>query len=192
MSARGEVLPHLVLLRLTNREKLDLEWGSAIFHTQLPKLHLSRSPPLPWTSPLTITALIPALPQHEKAAPYLEAAAQGDIDLFVSTHALAECYASLTALPLSPQITPGQAHRLIRENVAAGGISLNLMQTTTSASSSGCPISDSEALGLRSGAVYDALHVRCAESVSAQELRTFNGRDVRRMPPADPTELVVL
>jgi len=47
-------------------------------------------------------------------------------------------------------------------------------------------------LGLRSGAVYDALHVRCAESPPVQEIRTFNGRDFRRMPPADPTELVVL
>lgn len=47
-------------------------------------------------------------------------------------------------------------------------------------------------LGLRSGAVYDALHVRCAESLPVQELRTCNGKDFRRMPPADPTDLVVL
>ncbi|MFB6279236.1 MAG: PIN domain-containing protein [Salinibacter sp.] len=134
-----------------------------------------------------VPALVPALPQHEKAAPHLEAAAQGDIDLFVSTHALAECYSSLTALPLSPQITPGQARRLLRENVAARGDVVELdaddylgvLQR----------VSD---LGLRSGAVYDALHVRCAENVPVQELRTPNGQDFRRMPPADPTELVVL
>ena len=47
-------------------------------------------------------------------------------------------------------------------------------------------------LGLESGAVYDALHVACAEKASAEELRTFNGRDFRPMPPEGPTELVVL
>jgi len=31
---------------------------------------------------------------------------------------LAECYSSLTALPVSPAVTPGQARRLIEENVA--------------------------------------------------------------------------
>lgn len=105
----------------------------------------------------------------------------------MSTHALAECYASLTALPLSPQIAPGQARRLLQENVAARGDvvvpaaddCLGVLQRMPD-------------LGLRSRAVYDALHVRCAESVPAQELQTLKGRDFRRMPPADPTELVVL
>lgn len=42
------------------------------------------------------------------------------------------------------------------------------------------------------GAIYDTLHVHCAELVSAHELRTLDGRDFRRMPPANPTQLVVL
>jgi hypothetical protein len=46
-------------------------------------------------------------------------------------------------------------------------------------------------LGLSSGAVYDALHV-AAEKVEAAELVTFNGVDFRRMPPREPTQLVVL
>jgi hypothetical protein len=47
-------------------------------------------------------------------------------------------------------------------------------------------------LGLTSGAVYDMLHVICDEKAEADELRTFNGQDVRRMPPSGSTELVVL
>ena len=47
-------------------------------------------------------------------------------------------------------------------------------------------------LGLRSGAVYDVLHVLCAEKASVDELRTFNGKDFRRMLPEGETELVVL
>lgn len=135
-----------------------------------------------------VPALVSALPQHEKAAPHLESALRGDTDLVVSAHALAECYSSLTALPVSPAITPGQARRLIEKNVVdtasevvelGGAEYLSVLRRMTD-------------LGLESGAVYDALHVFCAEKTSAGELRTFNGRDFRRMPPDGPTELVVL
>ncbi len=135
-----------------------------------------------------VPALVPALPQHEKAAPHLKSALRGETSLILSAHALAECYSSITALPLSPAVTPGQARRLIEENVAdaaeeivgLGGTEyLRALQRMTD-------------LGLESGAVYDALHVLCAESASAEELRTFNGADFRRMPPEGATELVVL
>jgi hypothetical protein len=46
--------------------------------------------------------------------------------------------------------------------------------------------------GLESGAIYDMLHVLCAEKASTDMLRTFNGRDFRRMPPEAPTTLEVL
>lgn len=135
-----------------------------------------------------VPALVPALSQHEKAAPHLEAVHRGETTLVISGHALAECYSSLTALPVSPAITPGQARRLIEENIAeaadeivglGGPEYLGVLQRMTD-------------LGLESGAVYDALHVLCAETASADELRTFNGADFRRMPPEGSTDLVVL
>lgn len=135
-----------------------------------------------------IPAVVPALPQHETAASQLESALHEENSLILSVHALAECYASLTALPVSPGVTPGQARRLIQENIADATEEivdldatdyLNVLQRMTD-------------LGLESGAVFDALHVRCAEKASVEELRTFNGKDFRRMPPEPPTELVVL
>lgn len=135
-----------------------------------------------------VPALVPALSQHEKTAPHLESAHRGEMTLVVSSHALAECYSSLTALPVSPAVTPGQARRLIEENVAGpaeeivalgGAEYLRGLQRMTD-------------LGLESGAVYDVLHVLCAEKASADELRTVNGADFRRMPPEGATELVVL
>ena len=135
-----------------------------------------------------VPALVPALPQHDTAAPHLEAANRDEIQLLLSAHALAETYSSLTALPVSPQITPGQARRLIQNNLAETaeavivldpGDYLRALRRMTD-------------LGLGSGAVYDALHVICAEKASADELRTFNGRDFRRIPPEDPTVLSVL
>lgn len=135
-----------------------------------------------------VPALTSALPQHEKAAPHLEAVHHGEITLIVSSHALAECYSALTALPVSPAVTAGQARRLVEENVATtaedvvglgGPDYLEVLQRMAD-------------LGLESGAVYDAVHVRCAEKADADELRTFNGRDFRRIPPEGETELVVL
>jgi predicted nucleic acid-binding protein len=135
-----------------------------------------------------VPALVPALPQHEKAAPHLESALREETGLILSAHALAECYASLTALPISPQVTPGQARRLIEENVARAAEEIVELGPTDYLSA----LRRMTDLGLESGAVYDALHVACAEKASAEELRTFNRRDFRRMPPEGPIELVVL
>ena len=110
------------------------------------------------------------------------------MDLVISTHALAECYASLTALPLRPRVAPGQARRLIEENVVSNAETI----VTIEADDYLGVLQRLSNLGLQSGAVYDGLHVRCAEKASVAELRTFNGRDFRRIPPTDPTELVVL
>lgn len=135
-----------------------------------------------------VPALVPTLSQHEKAFPHLESAHRGETSLLISSHTLAECYSSLTTLPISPSVTPGQARRLIEENVTdvaedvielGGHEYMKVLQRMAD-------------LGLESGAVYDALHVRCAEKASADELRTFNGRDFRRMPPEGTTTLVVL
>lgn len=135
-----------------------------------------------------VPALVPALPQHEKAVPHVESAHRGETSLVVSSHALAECYSSLTSLPVRPAVTPGQARRLIDKNIADAAdeiVSLEADEYLTI-------LQRMTDLGLESGAVYDALHVRCAEKAAADELRTFNGRDFRRMPPTGPTTLVVL
>ncbi len=135
-----------------------------------------------------IPAIVPALPQHETALPHLESTVRGKESLVLSAHSLAECYASLTALPVSPRVTPGQARSLITENIVEAAQEiveldsadyLNVLQRMTD-------------LGLESGAVYEALHVRCAEKASVDELRTFNGEDFRRLSPEAPIELVVL
>lgn len=132
-----------------------------------------------------VPAVISELPQHAKAAPLLRAAHR---DAFcVATHALAELYAALTTLPLSPRLTSGQAQALIQQNVMAKAeiVPLNADDYEE-------VIDRMTRLGLSGGAVYDALHVRAAEKAQVGKLYTFNGRDFRRMPPAPPTELIVL
>ena len=88
-----------------------------------------------------VPALVPALSQHEKAFPHLEAAEEA--------------------------VRLGESE------------DLKVLQRMTD-------------LGLESEAVDDAVHDYCAEKASADELRTFNGKDFRRRPPEGSTELVVL
>ena len=104
-----------------------------------------------------------------------------------STHALAETYRGLTALPIQPRITPEQALRLIRERILTAATVISLDDEDYIAT-----LERMASLGLVSGAIYDGLHVRAAEKIGADELVTFNERDFERMPPAPPCKLVVL
>lgn len=135
---------------------------------------------------ILVPAIVAELPQHAKTAPLLRRVIRGESRLHVSTQTLAELYATLTALPLSPRITPGQAARLIEQNALQNAKVISLDADDYEAA-----IKRMVSLGLSSGAIYDALQVRAAEKAGVQELYTLNGRDFRRMPPAEPTTLVV-
>ena len=134
-----------------------------------------------------VAALSAAHGVHDVARPHLDDALEGRTRMAVSAHALAETYATLTVLQVRPRITPGQALHLIEENVlqVARVVALD-------ANDYAAALQRMTRLGLVSGSVYDALHIVAAENAEADELLTFNGRDFRRMPPKDPTRLVVL
>lgn len=134
-----------------------------------------------------VAALSTSHAAHEAARSKLAVVVRGDIQLAVSAHTVAELYATLTALPTRPRVTPGQARHLIEENVLQIAEVVPLEPADYEAA-----LLRMIELGLVSGAVYDALHVHAAEKIEADELVTFNGRDFRRMPPAEPTRLVVL
>lgn len=139
------------------------------------------------TSVLVPPALVEAHPRHKQAFPYLDRAHVNEIKMVVSAHALAELYSTLTALPLTPRMATSQVQHAITNDV------LDVAEIVPlSASDYTAVIERIAHLGLVSGAVYDGLHVRAAEKAEADQLLTFNGRDFRRMPPEEPTKLVVL
>jgi predicted nucleic acid-binding protein len=111
----------------------------------------------------------------------------GEVTVAVAAHALAETFATLTALPVSPQVTTLEAERLIREGIVA-----YVEVVPLGAADYDAVIKRVAGLGLVSGAVYDALHVHAAEKAGCEEIVTFNGRDFRRFPLQPPTRLVVL
>lgn len=104
-----------------------------------------------------------------------------------AAHGLAEIFAVLTTLPVSPRITPSQAQRLIRHNIATRMDVVALDGVDYEA-----VIESVTSLGLPGGIVYDALHLRAAEKAGVDRLVTFNRRDFERLSVATKVELVFL
>ena len=96
--------------------------------------------------------------------------------MIISCHTLAELYAVLTTLPVSPRISPEMAWRLINENIKNTAVA---------------PALDSEDYietirqlkdGMFSGGiVYDALILRAAVKTGAEALLTLNAADFKRL-----------
>jgi len=64
-----------------------------------------------------VAALVASHPHHSRAFPWLRKANEGEIELLISSHAIAELYAVLSTLPDSPRVTPGLVWRLMHESV---------------------------------------------------------------------------
>ena len=145
----------------------------------------------PGPTALDTSVLVAALERshghHALAARYLQEAYDGTRSLVVAAHALVETFSTLTVLPVAPRISAAKAERLIQETVLPV-----VAVVVLDADDYAAAIARMASLGLVSGAVYDALHVRAAEKAGADELVTINGRDFLRMPPAAPCRLVVL
>ncbi|MEX2445042.1 MAG: PIN domain-containing protein [Alkalispirochaeta sp.] len=88
---------------------------------------------------------------------------------FCSTHALAECYSVLTALPLRRRVTPGEAQRIIQESFVSR---LTVVALETPAYTEA--IARVAERGLVSGTIYDALHVMAAEQAECSRIYTYN------------------
>ena len=127
-----------------------------------------------------VAALIQQHPHHSLAFPHLKKVHQGAVKGCLTTHGLAELFATLTALPLKPRLSPTDAQQLIEKSV--------LSYFTVIPLDVG---SYEEALrlvvaqNLASGAVYDALHLTGARAMNCNTLLTLNLRHFRALAPGD-------
>jgi predicted nucleic acid-binding protein len=135
---------------------------------------------------VAVRAVTENLPDHQKARSYLDRARRGVADVALSTHALAELFATDAALTTRPQHSPREA-KALTNRVADLLIVTELPYEDYSTALDRMVEHD-----LASGAIYDTLHVVAAEKTDAAELVTFNGSDFRRMPPKGSTKLTVL
>jgi len=125
-----------------------------------------------------IAAMIEPHPMHSRAFPWLKRAKSKEFNILVASHTLAELYAVLTTLPISPKIKPGMAHQLIYHNIEKISkiISLSSLDYIS-------VIKQMANLGLSGGSVYDALIAKSAQKSKADHLLTFNIDDFKRVWP---------
>ncbi len=132
-----------------------------------------------------IAALVEAHPHHRRAFPWLEAVSQGRIEGECSAHALAECWSVLTRLPIDPPISPRMATAAIGrlENLLSiRQLPLELYQAAFDRCSE---------KNLRSGIVFDALHLLSAEASGVEGFLTLNARDFERLVAEGSPKIVI-
>jgi len=125
-----------------------------------------------------VAALVASHPHHSRAFPWLRKAKEEEVELLISSHTLAELYAVLSTLPVSPRITPGLAWRLIHESVLSYATVIAL-----SSSDYQSAIKRMSELGISGGTVYDALIAKAAQKAGAERILTFNVADFKRAWP---------
>jgi predicted nucleic acid-binding protein len=133
-------------------------------------------------SSVLVAAVVDQLSNHESACGCFVRYSHGQHHGCCSTHALAECYATLTALPLPRKIQPAEARILIEENFIK-----RLEVLTLTAADYASALTRSSQLGLVSGIIYDALHLAVAERAKCQRIYTYNLAHFHRLQPVGIT-----
>ncbi len=125
-----------------------------------------------------VAAVVQPHPMHPCALSWLKRTKRREIEFFVASHTLAELYAVLTTLPVSPRITPGTAWRLVHENVETAANIISLSPSEYRAT-----IKRIAELGLSGGLIYDALIAKAAQKSGVDCLLTFNADDFKLVWP---------
>lgn len=121
-----------------------------------------------------VPALVPVHPHHLAARSWLAAARDARIEALMTSHAVAELWSVLTRLPLRPRLSPDGARRAVeglRRIVEVGALE---------AADYDRALERCAERGLRSGAVFDALHLVAAERNGCSVLLTINTADFVR------------
>lgn len=98
----------------------------------------------------------------------------------LTTHGLAELFATLTALPIKPRLLPADVRRVIEHSILAHFTLIPLSSDHYREA-----IQLTAAQNLPSGAIYDALHLIGARSAGCTTLYTLNLRHFRALAPGD-------
>lgn len=132
-----------------------------------------------------VAALVKAHPAHERAVSWLKRAKTGEVTMIISSHTLAELYAVLTTLPVSPRISPDMAWRLINENIekTATVVPLDTEDYIET-------IRQLKAGGFSGGIVYDALIFKAALKSGADSLLTLNTADFARLKFGEAPKII--
>lgn len=129
-------------------------------------------------SSIFVAAITDIEPHHDSCASLL----LGSLPLCSRPHALAETFSALTGGRLSLRLSPASAARLIEVNLLP-----RLSFSNLSATEMMHALRDSEARGVRGGAIHDYLHLAAARKTKATHLYTLNVRHFKAFfRPGDP------
>jgi len=140
---------------------------------------------LAFDTSVLVAALVKPHRFHRRAIRWLEEVDGGRATAQCSWHAVAETWSVLTRLPLEPPVSPALAE------VAVERLLTRIEPVEIDAGLYREAIRRCSRIGVRSGALFDALHLVCAESRSADGLVTFNPRDFERLRVADSPPVLV-
>ena len=127
---------------------------------------------------ILVAALVEAHGRHAQAFAWLQRSRAADPRFLIATHSVAETYAALSSLPISPRVTPASAWALLEHSV------LPFVQTVD------LTVADVHQVverlsreGLAGDVVYDALIAAAALEARADCIVTLNPADFRRAVP---------
>lgn len=120
-----------------------------------------------------VAAVVEEHPHHARASWWLRT--RRKVERIASWHAYAEAWAVLTALPIEPRVS-GEVAAAVLERLRRVVSFVGPRSATYPAAVARC-----NARGLRSGVVYDALHLITAEAEAADLLLSFNVEDFARL-----------
>lgn len=142
-----------------------------------------------------VAAVIESHPLHARSRIWLHAVAKGTLKGLLCRHALAEIWSVLTRLPVTPALSSQEALSIVERLLENGLTPIDLTHRSYDLALHRCADA-----GVRSGAIFDALHLVAAETAGAGLMLTFNIKDFRRvakevsppiLAPPDPPGLTI-
>lgn len=125
-----------------------------------------------------VASLIAEHPHHGRAMSVVDGILRGRDDGVVAAHGLAETYAVLTSLPVSPRIAAETARTMMADNILARFEIIALTAREYARLVRTLPEH-----GAQGGATYDVIHLACARKADAEAIYTFNVMHFRRLAP---------
>jgi predicted nucleic acid-binding protein len=125
-----------------------------------------------------VASAVKAHEHHSRAVHAVERVANKKDQGIINVHTLAELYAVLTRLPISPAIQPGEAAKIVRENV----VQYFRLQVLSARDYTNAVLEAAET-GMVGGAIYDLLLLAAARKAKAARIYTFNVVEFRRLAP---------
>lgn len=128
-----------------------------------------------------VAGLIESHPEFGPASVWLDAGDRGEVEVVWTVHAYAETWSVLSRLPLAERLEPAAVTDILAALAEAHPPEVVLL-TDYQAAATRCA-----QLGVRSGAIFDALHLVVAERLRADAVLTLNVKDFMRLLPRIPT-----